>query len=456
MKIDSCSKKMIFSGILFYTLLTILCMNVPFFWDTILTSSIAQWFYDNGIQNGIIPIFWDAGHPPFFQFYLMSMWKIFGKTLMVSHFSMLPFLYIMVIAFVLLMQKITSHTPSRVLGMALFLVHPYILTQSTLISYDIVQVAFYLIFLLGFIDNKKLWLLIGVIGMSACSIRGQTIALIGIAAYAIVEFRNWKLNIFFIPIAILPTIVWNYYHYLETGWIISTPSETWETHREFASFSQVLGNFKGILRTFTDYGSIAVSGLFSVSLISYIFKEERENVKKIFYTTLLVFITITTLMVAFTNPIGHRYFIIIHVVMILIIASQWEYFNKKIIGIAAVLILMSGHFWLYPKTFSNGWDVTLKYLSYEKNRKHFFQYIAEENISEEDISSSFPLFCSNKQTNLKEGNRLSDIASILHKTEFLAYSPVCNDMRGTPLIGYHEIKSFGKGKTAIILYKKNE
>ena len=105
MKFDPISKKLLAVGIIFYLIVVIGSSSIPFFWDSILTSSVAQWFYDNGIQQGIAPIIWDAGHPTFFQIYLSLTWKIFGKSLMVSHISMLPFLWLMIVTFIYLMQK---------------------------------------------------------------------------------------------------------------------------------------------------------------------------------------------------------------------------------------------------------------------------------------------------------------------------------------------------------------
>jgi hypothetical protein len=65
----------------------IISRNHPFFWDTVLTSTIAQWFYENGTDNGITPLIWDSGHPTLFQLYLSSAWKILGKSLYVSHLA---------------------------------------------------------------------------------------------------------------------------------------------------------------------------------------------------------------------------------------------------------------------------------------------------------------------------------------------------------------------------------
>ncbi|HRB92404.1 MAG TPA: hypothetical protein PLT17_03280, partial [Chitinophagales bacterium] len=60
--------------------------HLPFFWDTILTSTITQYFYENGFQNFIPPAQWDAGHPTLFYVYITMFYKIFGRDLIVAHF----------------------------------------------------------------------------------------------------------------------------------------------------------------------------------------------------------------------------------------------------------------------------------------------------------------------------------------------------------------------------------
>jgi hypothetical protein len=44
--------------------------QLPFFWDTILTSTITQFFFENGFGNFITPADFDAGHPPLFYSYV--------------------------------------------------------------------------------------------------------------------------------------------------------------------------------------------------------------------------------------------------------------------------------------------------------------------------------------------------------------------------------------------------
>lgn len=460
--LDNLSKKLLAVGSGFYIIVTICSMHLPFFWDTILTSTVAQWFYDHGIQNAVAPLKWDAGHPTLFQLYLMTAWKLFGKTLPVSHFAMLPFLVLMVGSFVYLIQRIQLSTGARIFGLGALLIHPYIVTQSTLVSYDILQITFFLTALIGIIDNKKTWLIVGIWGLSACSIRGQMIAVVCLGSYLLYDWRNLKHHLFFSLAAILPLAGWHYYHYLQTGWMISTPSESWQTHREVAGLKQMISNTVGIVRGFVDYGIVALSLLFCFALATIRQAEISVEVRKILLTTILVFLALATSILLFSNPVGHRYFMTIHVGMLLLIVAQWSYIRaQKLWIVILTTAFISGHFWLYPVEISNGWDVTLKYISYEQNRKSFFKYLSENNIPPEEIASAFPLFCSQQQTNLTSGERLKDISETeILGNKYVAYSAICNDMRGlhTPAISRHYflVQIFGEEKSAIFLYSRTK
>lgn len=459
--LDTLSKKLLVAGTVFYLVVTVCSMHLPFFWDTILTSTVAQWFYDHGIQNVIAPLKWDAGHPTLLQLYLMTSWKLFGKTLPVSHFSMLPFLVLMVGSYVYIMQRINLSSGARIFGLVALLLHPYILTQSTLVSYDILQIAFFLTVLAGIIDNKKTWLLAGIWGLSACSIRGQMIAVVCLGCYLLFDLKNLKHHFLFCVVAVLPLVSWHYYHYLQTGWMISTPSDSWETHRDVAGLKQIISNTVGIVRGFVDYGIVALSLLFTYALFTTRKLKKSAETQKILIVTALVFAVMGLSIMMFSNPVGHRYFMVIHVGMLLFVVAQWTFIRaQKIWPTFISMAFISGHFWLYPAQISNGWDVTLKYVSYEQNRKAFLNYLSDSNIPPEEIASAFPLFCSQQQTNLTEGKRLLDITETkVLENKYVAYSSVCNDMRGlhVPAINrhYHIIQIFGEGKTAIILYKNH-
>lgn len=455
---NSFSKKLWFFGAAYYAIVTCCTMNLPFFWDTILTSTIAQWFYDHGVQNAIPPLIWDAGHPTLFQNYIAVVWNIFGPSLAITHWAMFPFLVWMLGALIYLLQILKVSPKAQIFGLIGVLIHPYILTQSTLISYDILQIAFFLTAMIGVIQQRSAWIFIGVALLSACSVRGQILSALLLLSYFLLYVQQWQKVIITIILCSLPAILWNIYHFQQTGWMLSTPSESWENHRSIASFSQIIKNIFGLSRCFVDYGVAALSLTFLLSLRHFKTLKKVSAHKKFIFIYLIVYLGSMAVMLLLNNPIGHRYFMILHVGMILWLCIIWEKLQRKKIIVAGIFTcFISGHFWLYPAPISNGWDVSLQYISYEKNRAELHQYLQEQNIKTTDIASAFPLFCSLQQTHLIQGERMQDITEqTIYHAKYIAYASVCNDMKHMDKEqlknNYQKVKTFGKGLTRVELY----
>jgi hypothetical protein len=81
-------------------------VQYSFFWDTVqLASKHAHFFYETDFRSIILPNEIDSGHIPTLGFYLALIWKIAGKTLMVSHLSMLPFVIGIVCQTIILVRR---------------------------------------------------------------------------------------------------------------------------------------------------------------------------------------------------------------------------------------------------------------------------------------------------------------------------------------------------------------
>ena len=121
-----------------------------FFWDTIqLASQHAHFFYENNtFSTFLLPDEMDSGHPPTFGFYLAFMWKLFGKTLTVSHLSMLPFLIGIIWQSWQLAEKIVGDGWA-LLFLLLLIVCPVVAGQAVLVSPDVVLLFFFLMALNG-------------------------------------------------------------------------------------------------------------------------------------------------------------------------------------------------------------------------------------------------------------------------------------------------------------------
>jgi hypothetical protein len=444
-------RQMLLAGTLFYGLITLLTSTTPFFWDTILTSTIAHWFYDHGTGNLIVPEIWDAGHPPFFQLYLTGLWKIFEPSLSLSHWAMFPFLMLMVYSFSQLACTLTENKEARWLGLIFLLLHPHVMTQSTLVSYDVLHVAFFLTALLAGLKEDKWLLALAVAGLAAISLRGQ---ITGISLVLVFGVLNRK-NIFRLLPALIASLIftagWHGYHYHQTGWMISTPSTTWEGQRGLISLLGAIDNAKGIIRGLVDYGALMTTVL---GIGGFIVRMRRTDAvsKKLLIVTSATFLILVISLLPFSNPIAHRYFLSFHSILALLSGIYIiELKVKKWLTLQVFIIMLSGHWWLYPERKSNGWDVTMAHYPYHQNRSALFHDLEHK----QEVASAFPLFCSLQQTDLLTDNeRLKDISQASTDSfRYVAWSRVCNDMRDIDLKRMGEpIKVYGKGPTSIRLY----
>ena len=162
-----------------------------FFWDTMqLASQHAHFFYENdNFSTFLLPDNMDSGHPPTFGFYLALMWKLFGKTLTVSHLAMLPFLLGIVWQAWKLGEKVVGEGWA-LLFLLLIVVCPVVAGQGVLVSPDVVLLFFFLMALNGIFNTMDfrfdnflkvaqspahLQLVLAILGLSAISMRGMMV-----------------------------------------------------------------------------------------------------------------------------------------------------------------------------------------------------------------------------------------------------------------------------------------
>jgi 4-amino-4-deoxy-L-arabinose transferase-like glycosyltransferase len=154
--------------------------NNAFFWDTVqLASKHGLFYYENDFSSLLLPDAIDSGHPPFFGMYIALCWKIFGKTLIVSHLSILPFLMGITWQALKFGEKILGEWQTF-LFILLLKINPIMAGQSTLVSPDI-PLAFFFLLALNSIFNQNnfknnVLLSISILGLSMISMRGMMVA----------------------------------------------------------------------------------------------------------------------------------------------------------------------------------------------------------------------------------------------------------------------------------------
>lgn len=393
----------------------ILSWQFPFFWDTVLNSKIAHWYLETGFSQLFVPENLDAGHPPFFSMYLAMMWKFFGRSLAVSHIAMLPFLILIVWQYWKLAMRFLGEN-SRIWALLILFCEPTFLAQSTMLSPDLALVAFYLLALNALLDKKRAWAAISMILMAMMSFRG--ILMVGglflsdivIAYLQGIRKINLKKLGAYIPVTAL-TLLWLATHWQHVGWIFTPPPETYGGHREVMGIAGMARNIGLIGWRFLDSGRVFFWAWLLVRSVLAGWKIWKENASLRMMTGLFLSFTLLMmlLLTPFSNPIGHRYFMIAYLFLGLIslkIAGNLEWRPKAVVAIALLCIgLISGHFWVYPERIAQGWDSSLAHVPYFKLKKQMDQYLEETQLPSDQICADFPLLSNPYYTELLPENK---------------------------------------------------
>ena len=159
-----------------FLLLVLATARMPFFWDTIqFASRHTDFFFNNGFRSIILPNEIDSGHIPTLGIYLAAVWKIFGRSLVVSHLAMLPFVMGIVWQSVKLSKKLFDKK-WYFAALVVILVDPTLLAQCTLVSPDVILVFFFLMALNNLQKKERTLFSIALAGLSLSSMRGMMCA----------------------------------------------------------------------------------------------------------------------------------------------------------------------------------------------------------------------------------------------------------------------------------------
>jgi hypothetical protein len=453
--------KILLPVFVFFLVLTFCSMHIPFFWDGTFFSGLSLYFYENGYNGFIAPQANDTGGFPLFSAYLTFMWKCFGKTLWVSHFAMLPFLIGIAYEYFKLAKRFIS-TNMIALSMLLLVIEPVFLTQSLLMGYDIVITCFFLLALNALYDDKKFIFSIAILLLCMISVRGVMLA--G-ALFMIDILRNR--NIGFSGIRLyLPTVLllicWTFYHHSQTGWYIFSPV------RE--SNAEQLGGIKMMLRQLAyigwknvDLGRITLWALFILAMAYHLRKKTLPLMKELLQMVFIPLVVLSACMILIKNPIGHKYFLTIFLLLNIAacyVIDRFENKNSKRILFALIAIsLVAGNFTMYPQRYGNSWDSSLKIIPYFSMNKQMHEYILSSKINADEIGTQFPFTSDSRAAYMTNASyHYVDIEDQpVSNFRYFLYSNVINTNRIAELEAIQktwiEEKKFEKGMVVLTLYR---
>lgn len=459
---------------LFFIFLTFYVSGNIFFWDTIqLGSKHAYFFYENHFLQILLPDYIDSGHIPTFGAYLAFCWIIFGKTLVVSHFAMLPFLLGIVWQSYVLLRKYISQKYIY-LALILFLSDATLLSQATLMTPDIPLVFLFLLGLNSVLANKKILITIASAGLILISMRGMMVAfaLLIIDIILNVKFSELKSvisqllkkGLIYLP-ALLIFVCYSAYHYKVKGWIGYHKDSPWASLFVRVSFKGDIYNIGILCWRLLDFGRVFLWIVALVLVLKYYKKLIKDKkTRQLLMIFLLVIISLSMSFVIYKNLSGHRYLLpaylmfslfTIYLVFEKLGKERWKY------AVFAILLagMLSGNLWVYPKKIRMGWDSTLGHLPYYSLRNQMQNYLEKEKLSITEVGSDFPDMGAQKYLDLNDNNQIEPKKN-LDNDRYVLYSNVFNDFQNIEIdrlrVDFILVKEFKQGAVFFRLYKKIE
>lgn len=443
-------------------LLTIFSFNIPFFWDSTFFSSLSVHFYNNGFDGFMAPEALDTGGFPLYSTYLTSMWKCFGKTLLVSHCAILPFMLGLLYEFFKLCKRYLDDK-AIVWALVLFCIEPVFLTQSMLMGYDIIIGYFFLLSLNALYNSRNFLFSIALLLLCLISIRGIMLA----SAIFIIDCIQYKKIDFILIRKYIPTffilLFWAYYHEQQTGWYIFSPYRE-DNAEELATGSMMVRQFIYILWKNTDLGRIALWLILLFFGFYYLKKEKTKKHQELMVNLFLPLLVLSLFMVFLFNPIGHKYFLVVFILLnVAVVYLIQQIISKKSRIVLYTLLsvcLLAGNFIIYPQRYGNAWDSSLKVIPYFPLEHKMRTYIKTKKISPETIGTQFPLTNDFHSSTLADtpDAPYSDIEmNAIQNYPYFLYSNVINSGRMDDLENVKKNwvveKEFRSGMIELILYK---
>ncbi|WP_067149620.1 hypothetical protein [Pseudotamlana agarivorans] len=450
-------------------ILTVTSLNYPFYWDNVAQLSVpANWYYDTNFTHFYVPDHMATGHPTFIGMYFAALWKIFGKSLVVSHLAMLPFVFGLACQIYKLCTNLKITKQHGVIITCFILSDATLLSQMSLITFEVIHLFFYLLCINSILKDNKTTLAIAFTCLVLVSLRA-TICGGGVMLFHFLYHYSKTKKIAIKPFlpyifGITAIVLFLLFFYLNKGWIVhNTVSNTWKESAEYASFTEILRNTGLFIWRLIDFGRVfifIVFGFFLLSIVKskHIFPKSAQPLLLLILSQFIVFFPI---IVIYKNPFGHRYLLPV-IIPVIILTVLWVLHFKKwkrTVLTLSYICLISGHFWLYPPKISQGWDATTLHWNYYTVRSEMIDFIQLNQFNPQTTGSFFPNAKSFKLIDLSSediGFKHAEIEKddyILFSNAFNVSDEIIDTLQDQNT--WSPVKTFERNRIYMTLYKRN-
>lgn len=445
--------------------LTIIFRDKPFFWDKDIINTIrADWLLNSGF-NYLFPNLIDTGHPPFMPTFLAISWKLFGRSLMISHFIMLPFSIGLVWQSYLLIKRFAKK--NRYVILFLVLLDTAVLTQIIVVSSDLIILFLLLLCVNAILAKKRSLLTIALIPLAMVNMRSMIVCSVVFFFDYFASVKNFsvktlvRIGLNYIPGA-LAALTYITLHFIQKGWIMQHDASPWAGCFETVGFTGFLRNIVIFVWRIGDYGKFVYLAL--LAIIGFNIFKRKWHLQKSFNPLIVLIILLTLSYLPYfryNNLLSHRYIIplsyIISIFILTYLSNTMENVkNIKRVFLLVFIAVVSGSFWIYPDKIAQGWDATLAHIPYHKLHKEIIEYIDNEEISLYKIGSVTPNLKKLKYIYLTEDER-AFVKLDMNKNKYVLYSNVFNDFTDNEIdqlkSRWVKEKHIEKNRIFITLYK---
>ena len=296
-----------------------------FFWDTIqLASSHGNFYYFNNFSHLLLPNELDSGHIPAFGMYIALVWKIFGRSIEISHLAMLPFVFGIVFHLNILCKRFISENYVGIAVLLIFL-DASLMSQITLVSPDVPLMFFFLLAINAILKNNPKLIITSIFLLFLTSMRGMMLSVCLVLFDVCVNFgyKNLitidkikvlsKRSLLYLP-SLLLFISFSLYHYHVKGWVGYHKDSPWAACFERVDFKGFVFNIGLLGWRILDFGRVGVWIVFIFLFIKY--KSQILHDKKNYILFLLFIIVLFLLplnMLWAKGLLMHRYLMPIYI-----------------------------------------------------------------------------------------------------------------------------------------------
>jgi len=452
--------------LLFVACLTFVLLNHNhfFIFDNIIQIAIpANLYYKDNFTYYFLPDSLATGHPTFVAYYVAIMWKVFDRNLWITHLAFLPFIYGICYQLLYFIKKLGLLKLHTSLIFITVILDVTLLCQLSIITFDIIQLFFFL-WSINLIINKKKWfLMLAFTGLILTSMRGALCAG-GVLLFDILyNFNinnkpNLKRYLFYIP-GIASAIAFYLCFYLDKHWIIhNTVSNNWPTTGEIAGPIKFLLNIASFAWQLINYGRlviylILVYILYKMIANKTLFNQQFKTIVLVALSQFLVFFPL----VVYKSLLAPKYLLPI-IIFVTIASLYWVFtYAKQPKLLYTLLIICTFAGYLNP-SIHQSWDATPAHWPYYNLRNQMLAYIVDKQIPFNSIGSFFPNLQSTYNTDLtSKEERFVEADSI--KNKYIFYSNMYNEAPPFKYLLFNSgkwiiEKEFSGGRVKVVLFKK--